>query len=136
LPELTPLTHAETLLRFYEAWNGPDPIAETTPFLHEEFEYVNPDSAVEPGTRHGHAGWLKVGENAQHAFSDMGLELCELIEVDDDRVLALTIFEACGRDSGVELKVPEQHLFSFRDGKIARLQWFHDEPAARSAAGL
>ena len=136
MPELSPVTRVETVQRFYEAWNAPDAVAETLEFLHEEFEYVNPDSAVEPGTRRGHAGWRKVGQSAHSAFSDMNVELLELIEVDDDRVLGLTIFEACGRDSGVALKVPEQHLFTFRDDKIVRLQWWHDEAAARQAAGL
>ena len=124
----------DILERFYEAWNGPDPAADTLPFLHEEFEYVNPESAVEPGIRHGHRGWLKVAESADKAFSHMSLEPYETIEA-GDRLLVLTIFRACGRDSGVELDVPEQHLFSFRDGKIVRLEWFHDEPAARRAAG-
>ena len=89
----------DILERFYEAWNGPDPAADTLPFLHEEFEYVNPESAVEPGTRHGHGGWLKVTESADKAFSHMSLEPYETIET-GDRLLVLTIFRACGRDSG------------------------------------
>jgi ketosteroid isomerase-like protein len=65
----------------------------------------------------------------------MALDPYEVIEA-GDTVLVLAIFHARGRDSGVELKVPEQHVFTFKDGKILRLQWFHDEPAARVAAGL
>jgi ketosteroid isomerase-like protein len=136
VPELSHLTHVETIHRFYEAWNGSNVVEETIEFLHEDFEYVNPESAVEPGTRHGHAGWMKVAESANNAFSSMSLDVDEVIDVDEDRVLGLTIFEACGRDSGVGLKVPEQHLFTFLDGKIVRLEWWHDEPAARAAAGL
>jgi ketosteroid isomerase-like protein len=66
----------------------------------------------------------------------MSLEPYETIEAVDDQLLVLTIFRACGRDSGVELEVPEQHLWAFRDGKVVRLAWFHDERAARRAAGL
>jgi ketosteroid isomerase-like protein len=65
----------------------------------------------------------------------MTMELHELIDA-GDRVLALTTFHACGRDSGVELQVPEQHVWSFRGDKIVRLEWFHDEAAARRTAGL
>jgi ketosteroid isomerase-like protein len=129
------MTQTEILQRFYDGWNGDNPGASTVPFLHEEFEYVNPEPAVEPGTRHGHKGWQSVGESAQRAFSEMALDPYEVIEA-GDTVLVLAIFHARGRDSGVELKVPEQHVFTFRDGKIVRLQWFHDEAAARVAAGL
>jgi ketosteroid isomerase-like protein len=129
------MTHTEILQRFYDGWNGVNPAQSTVHFLHEEFEYVNPESAVEPGTRRGHEGWQGVGESAQRAFSEMAIDPYEVIE-DGDTVLVLAIFHARGRDSGVELKVPEQHVFTFKDGKILRLQWFHDEPAARVAAGL
>ena len=129
------MTHAEILRRFYAGWNEGKSAEDTLPFIHEQFEYVNPESAVEPGTRHGHAGWLSVGESADRAFSEMELDPYEVIEA-GDRILVLTIFHARGRDSGVELKVPEQHVFTFRDGKIVRLEWFHDEEAARRAAGL
>jgi ketosteroid isomerase-like protein len=129
------VTHAEILRRFYERWNGANPGEDTLPFLHEQFEYVNPESAVEPGTRHGHEGWQEVGKSADRAFSEMALDPYDVIEA-GDKILVLTIFHARGRDSGVELKVPEQHVWSFRDGKIVRLEWFHDEAAARRAAGL
>jgi ketosteroid isomerase-like protein len=128
-------TRVEILRRFYEGWNADDPGGATLPLLHEAFEYVNPESAVEAGTRHGHAGWLQVGKSARRAFSEFAIDPYELIEA-GDRVLVLAIFRARGRDSGVELQVPEQHVWSFQDGKIKRLEWFHDEAQARRVAGL
>src|SRR5205085_9312804 len=71
LPGLIAVTHAEILRRFYEGWNGGNPGEGTLQFLHERFEYVNPESAVEPGTRHGHAGWQEAGKSADRAFSEM-----------------------------------------------------------------
>ena len=57
-------------------------------------------------------------------------------EVDDlgRRLLWHTIFRARGH-SGAQVEVPEQHLWTLRDGKILRLQWFHDpaEAAAQPA---
>ena len=49
------------------------------------------------------------------------------------RVLWHTIFHARGH-SGAAIHVPEQHLWTVRDGKILRLQWFHDADEARRAA--
>jgi ketosteroid isomerase-like protein len=51
-------------------------------------------------------------------------------------VLAYVTFRARGRDSGVLLETPEQHVWTVRDGKVVRIEWFHDEPAAKLAAGL
>ncbi len=46
-----------------------------------------------------------------------------------------TIFHARGH-SGAAIDVPEQHLWTLRDGKILRLQWFHnaERRAARPAS--
>jgi ketosteroid isomerase-like protein len=45
-------------------------------------------------------------------------------------------FHARGRDSEAQIDVEEQHLWTLRDGKILRIQWFHDAEEARRAAGL
>ena len=46
------------------------------------------------------------------------------------------IFRARGRDSGALVDKPEQHVWTLNAGKIVRFEWFHDEVAARRAAGL
>ena len=51
-------------------------------------------------------------------------------------MLWYTIFRARGRDSGAQIEIEEQHLWTLRDGKILRIQWFHDVEEARAAAGL
>jgi ketosteroid isomerase-like protein len=60
--------------------------------------------------------------------------LGEVEDLGDDRVLWYTIFSACGRDSGAQIEIEEQHLWTLRDGKILRIQWFHDADEARQAA--
>ena len=53
-----PAEQLKLLEELYRAWGVGTPLSEVQPFLHPEFEWVNPDYAVEPGTRHGPEGWL------------------------------------------------------------------------------
>jgi ketosteroid isomerase-like protein len=45
-----------------------------------------------------------------------------------------TVFRARGRDSGAQVDIPEQHLWTMRGGKILELRWFHDVAEAELAA--
>jgi uncharacterized protein len=122
--------------RVYELWNAGE-IDGVLASMDPEIEYVNPDYAVEPGTRRGLSelrGALVGGLDA--AFSSYEHDVRELIAVGDEQVLVLLTFRACGLDSGAQIEVAEQHLVKLRDGKVARIEWFHDEAAARSAAGV
>ena len=56
----------------YEIWNGPSGEEGVIAFLSDDFEFVNPDYAVEPGTRQGHAGWSHAMKSLQAAFHHHG----------------------------------------------------------------
>ena len=75
-------------------------------------------------------------ENLRDSFESQRRVLGEVEDLGDDRVLWYTVFCACGRDSGAQIEIEEQHLWTLRNGKILRIQWFHDPDEARSAAGL
>ena len=123
------------LARMYAAWDAED-LAAVLALLDPEFEWVNPSYAVHPGTRRGHDGMEKVMENLRESFEHQTRVLGEVEELPGDRVLWHTIFCARGRDSGAQIEVEEQHLWTLRNGKIVRIQWFHDVDEARRAAGL
>jgi ketosteroid isomerase-like protein len=120
--------------RMYEAWDAQD-LPAVLELLDPEFEWVNPVYAVHPGIRRGHDGMEKVMENLRESFES---QIRVLGDVEDlgDRVLWHTIFRARGRDSGALIEIEEQHLWTLREGKILRIQWFHDVEEARQAAGL
>jgi hypothetical protein len=40
------------------------------------------------------------------------------------------------RDSGAQLEVAEQNLWTLAGGKVIRDEWFHDQQQALEAAGL
>jgi ketosteroid isomerase-like protein len=120
----------------YELWNAGD-LHATVEFMHDDIEYVNPDYAVEPGVRRGRMEVTDaIGDSLSTAFDSYEHDVHDVLDAGNDTVLVLLTFRARGRDSGAQIEVAEQHLWTFREGKATRLEWFHDEAAARRAAGL
>jgi ketosteroid isomerase-like protein len=62
----------------------------------------------------------------------------ELDQVGDggDRVAARMRRELRGKSSGVEVEYDYWVVFTFRDGLVARAEWFEDRQEALEAAGL
>ena len=123
------------LARMYEVWDADD-LPGILELLDPDFEWVNPVYAVHPGIRSGHDGMEQVMENLRESFETQTRVLGPVEDIGDDRVLWCTTFRARGRDSGALIEVEEQHLWTLRDGKILRIQWFHDMDEACQAAGL
>jgi ketosteroid isomerase-like protein len=71
----------ETIRRVYEMWNGEEGLSAAAPLFDPDVEYVNPETAIEPGTLHGHAGLIKALDALEAAFvgappgSDVGPEV-------------------------------------------------------------
>ena len=122
----------QVLRRMYEAWDALD-LDTLFGLLDPEVEWVNPDYAVEPGTRRGHDGFATALNNLATSFDEYSHVLGEVIDF-GDLMLWHTIFRARGRDSGAQVDIPEQHLWTLRDGKILELRWFHDPAEAERAA--
>ena len=127
--------NVDVVRALYETWNGPRGEEGVIAFLSDDFEFVNPDYAVEPGTRHGHAGWSHAMKSLQAAFHHHGHEIGETRDL-GDRVLCFTTFVARTSADSPEFRQDESHLWTLRAGKVIRLQWFHDRREALEAAGL
>ena len=127
--------NVEFVRALYETWNGPGGRDEVIQFLSDDFEFVNPGNAVEPGTRHGHAGWGEAMNNLDAAFHEFRHELMETRDL-GDRVLCRTTFVASKTADSVAFTQDELQLWTLRDGEAIRLQWFHDRAEALEAAGL
>jgi len=125
-----------TVRRLYELWNGEEGMLAAMPLFDPEIQYVNPESAIESGTRSGIGGMVKALESVDSSFADYVHEPERLLAAGDEKVLAYVVFRAHGRDSGAVVEKPEQHVWTLRNGKIVRFEWFHDDDAAKRAAGL
>ena len=85
----------------------------------------------------GHADvrrWLF--EDWASAWSDFSTEPEELIDVDDERVIAVSRVKATGRSSGAELDRQDAIVYVVRDRKVVRLDYYNSKQQALQAVGL
>ena len=101
-----------------------------------DVEFVNPDHALESGTRYGPDG-LRVGMHGiLDAFEDLRFTHDRTEEV-GDRVVATGTFAARGRGSGIAFgPMPFAVVTTQRDGKLIRYEWFAEPEEALRAVGL
>jgi ketosteroid isomerase-like protein len=126
----TPMSedNVELVRRIYELWGRRESVRE---FLADDIEYVNPSYAVEPGTRRGPESFNLVLET----YEDFEVEVDRLIDAGDD-VVVLSQFRASGSGSGVALAGEMGYVWTLKDGKAVRFQWFMSHQEALDAAGL
>jgi ketosteroid isomerase-like protein len=120
-----------------DAWNRRDLVAvlaQTAPDF--EFHTAGLFPGLEPVYR-GREGLVEFW-NAfiEEPWALLHVEIDDLRELDDGRVLALLTFTGKGRESDVEVTVQYGHLCTFREGQVARIDGFADWDAAREAAGV
>jgi ketosteroid isomerase-like protein len=129
--------NVEIVRRVYAsgAWDSDGDPTAALGFIDPEFEFVNPPDAVVPGTRHGHEGFLLAMQSAIDALEHFSHEPVGFAHA-GDKVMVDIMLHARGRMSGVALSRPEWHVWTIRDGKAARVEWFKEHDAARRFAGL
>ena len=123
----------EIVRRIYAAWAG-DHVPGPAELLDPDVEYVNPEGAIEPGTRRGLEAFTKATQKLYEAWEYWRAEPESLTAV-GEQVVAVVRYAARGRGSGVEVEGRESALWTLRDGKVIRYQWFHGENDAAEAAG-
>jgi len=105
--------------------------------LTDDAEWVNPDDAVEPGTRRGADGFLQAIASVFEGWEESVFEIERVIESGDD-VIALGRLRTRGRAAGIEASGPHGEIWTFENGRVRRMQWFqtHEETlAAAERAG-
>jgi len=122
----------DVVRRVYESWGAGD-IPGPVELLDPDIEYVNPVGAIEPGTRSGVAAFTAALETVFEAYEYWRTEV-ESLEPIGDHVVAVVAYTLKGRGSGLEIRGRESALWTLRDGKVLRYEWFHGVDDARSAA--
>jgi ketosteroid isomerase-like protein len=97
----------------------------------EVYDHDIPDA----GDYRGHAGYAKWLSDWGQAWDQFSVEPERWIEAGDKVVLVFQL-TARGRGSGVEVKRRDAMVFTMRDGKTSRLDYFNNVPDALEAAGL
>jgi ketosteroid isomerase-like protein len=104
-------------------------------FLAERVEWVNPHDAVEPGIRQGADGFNAAIKSVFDAWDDVRFETERVIDSGDE-VVALGQVRGRGRAAGIEVARPHGQIWTFRDGRVIQMRWFHSHSEALEAAGL
>jgi ketosteroid isomerase-like protein len=84
---------------------------------------------------HGHEGLVQGIAQSTEIWDDFSFELNEMRDL-DDHVLASFRWWGRGPGSGIEVEADIWALFSLRNAKIVRWQFFPSEQQALEAAGL
>ena len=96
---------------------------------------VRNEARVGAGVYYGVEGVQRWFRDLLSAFGDVGSEVEEWIDA-DDQVIAVVRSYGRGRRSGVPVDMLEAHLWTVRDGKLVRLRTFATKEAALEASGL
>ena len=114
---------------FYEAWaRGELPVE----LMAADMQYVNPEGALEPGTRSGRDEVIRAMQRVLEGWSDWEMEPDEMT-ARGDSVAVVVSYRALGRTSGIEVEGRESALWTVREGKIVRYEWFHGPDDAQKA---
>ncbi len=104
-------------------------------FLDESFVFEEPPEQPAPRVARGREAAVEMYAQFDEAWEAHTSDPQEVIAVDDERVLVLSVERFRGRD-GIELTQPCGNLFTLRSHKIIRMQSFWEQATALHAAGL
>jgi ketosteroid isomerase-like protein len=88
----------------------------------DDVEVINAEGWVIETSYRGHAGLLKWWEDLAEAFGDFRLELEEVLEVDEERVLTTQRFVGRFRATDIPFDGPWASILWIRNGKVMRAQ--------------
>jgi ketosteroid isomerase-like protein len=126
---------AEILSSLVEAFNRRD--------YDDGMQYYHPNVELRPGVLapdqdtifRGRQGMKEFLVGATGPWESVTVERMEIVEAENDRFLTLDRWSFVGRD-GIKIERDLPTVYAFRDGLIAQIDGFVDEPDARRAAGL
>ncbi len=125
----------EIVRRLYDAMDRDAFPGDVAELLDPAIEYVNPPDAVEPGTRTGLPAFMGAVEKVFEGWESWRAQP-EVLRAAGDQVAAVVRYRARGRGSGLEVDGRESALWTLRDGKVVRYEWFHGPAEALEAVGL
>jgi ketosteroid isomerase-like protein len=102
--------------------------------LDPEIEIYAPPDVGNPGTYHGHDGFLHWIGHWNEAWDEFRQELRGVEPIGERHVVADMLQTARGRASGVELELAVTYVYEVRDGRATYLSLHLDGKQARAAA--
>lgn len=119
--------NVELVRRIYACWDAGESARE---LIDPDMEYVNPPYAVEAGVKRGR----RMLSAIRDVYPDFRFEPESYRDAGEDVVV---IGRARGTAaSGVEAQWRQGYIFTVREQRVVRFQWFSDPAEALQAAGL
>jgi ketosteroid isomerase-like protein len=125
--------NVEIVRRIYAAWTDGSP--RDSGLLDPGIEWVNPPDAVETGTRSGLDAFDSAAETVGDTFEDVRVDFDRFLDA-GDRVVVIGTLRGRGRGSGIEAERQQGYVWTLRNGKAVRFQWFNSPGEALEAAGV
>ena len=125
--------NVEVVQRLYEVWIR-DGFGVVPELMDPDIEYVNPDYAVEPGTRRGYEGFAVAAEAVTSVYGDYEVTEPELQDL-GERVLVRARVRTRSHGNEVPIEAERGYVFDIRDGRVIRFAWFNDFADAAEYAG-
>ena len=126
--------NVELVHRLADAWNRSD-VEAVLALFDSECEVVFSPEVPEPGPFHGHAELRQWAEGFLAAWEFHHSEVVEIVDAGDN-VVAVLHLVGRGIGSGVEMDETDAHVFTIREGRVARWQNFNHRADALEAAGI
>jgi ketosteroid isomerase-like protein len=126
--------NVDTVRRIYRAWER-DGSPVSSGLLDPGVEWVNPPEAVEPGTRHGIEAFAEAARTVADTFAGVRVEIEQIMDA-GDRVVVVATLHGRGRGSGADVERKQGYVWTIRNGKALRFEWFNSPADALEAAGL
>lgn len=132
-----PSRHEQTIRAHFDAWNARDREGMVRDLT--EDVVVEEDSGFQPapGVHRGHDACFALWDQLFEVSDDARVDVLEVDDVGDDRVLVLMKLTATLRQSGITGTYDMAHIWHMRGGKVHRAQVFgsHDDARAAALAG-
>ena len=126
--------NVEIVRSIYRAWEEGSPL--DSGLIAQDIEWVNAKEAIEPGTRKGSQAFDDAAGKVTSTFADARIEFERFIDAGEEEVLVIGTLRGVGQGSGIDVERRQGYLWTIRDGKAVRFQWFNDPSEALEAAGL
>jgi ketosteroid isomerase-like protein len=112
----------------FERWNSGEHTVNPE-LVDRDIELQSPLSSTHVAPYHGYAGIAERVAEVEGQFDVWRLEVDDVRELDDERVLVTGVVHTRGRGSDIEVQQPLEWLLTFRAGRLLRYEAFADEEA-------
>ena len=119
--------------RFFDGWTRQD-LDAVLDCVHDDLEFDwSASGSTWKGVYNGHEGLMRLWAEQVDAWEEFTIELADVIERPDGRLVTTNDIHARGKTSGVDVEARTANLWTFRDGRISHSKYFHSSDEALRA---